>query len=198
MGRKKSGKKVVQDFKRALGRIVAFTEEVTVSGLGKQSITWAYEAALIRTYVEFERLMLDCIVTAINNDTDGTIGLRTNVSFPKHLTDEVCEYLVIKEGYFDFKGRDGLIRKIREYLPDRHWLIEVIRKQSYVGPINTLVALRNFAAHDSPRSKRAAAAAVGASRLSSAGAWIKCNQRFPLMIKELTRFADELEGRWPY
>ena len=64
--------------------------------------------------IEFEQLMLFAIVCAINNDTK-TISDSTGVEFPKHLTDEVCEYLVLGGRYFDFKGRDGLIRvkKIR-------------------------------------------------------------------------------------
>jgi len=34
--------------------------------LSDQAMTWIYEAALIKTAVAFEKLMLDCIVTAVN------------------------------------------------------------------------------------------------------------------------------------
>lgn len=69
-------------------------------------MTWSYEAALIKAYVAFEHLMLDCIVSTINNDTS-TISARTGIAFLQHLTDEVYAYLVTGGGFFDFKGRDG-------------------------------------------------------------------------------------------
>lgn len=116
MPRKKSGKKAAQTFRDTLGRIETFTHEIDRNDLSDQAVTWAYEAALLKTYVVFEHLMLDCIVTAINNDTS-TISARTGIAFPKHLTDEVCEYLVTGGGFFDFKGRDGLIRLIKASFP---------------------------------------------------------------------------------
>lgn len=93
MPRKKSGKTAAKTFKAALERIEQFVEEIAAGELSDQAETWSYEAALIKTAVAFEHLMLNCTVTAINNDTS-TISQRTGVAFPKHLTDEVCEYLV--------------------------------------------------------------------------------------------------------
>jgi hypothetical protein len=46
--------------------------------VGDEAVTWAHAAALIKTAVAFEHLMLDCIVTAINNDTS-TISARTGI-----------------------------------------------------------------------------------------------------------------------
>ncbi|HEX9357661.1 MAG TPA: hypothetical protein VF933_28075 [Streptosporangiaceae bacterium] len=78
MPRKKSGKKAASDFKLTLRRIEEFVAEVDLAGLSDQALTWAYEAAVIKAAVAFERLMLDCIVTAINNDTS-TISERTGI-----------------------------------------------------------------------------------------------------------------------
>src|SRR6266581_6104041 len=130
--RKKSGKKAAQKFRQALARIEAFTREIDSSNLSDQAVSWAYEAALIKTAVAFEQLMLDCIVAAINNDT-ATISARTGIGFPKHLTDEVCEYLVTGGGFFDFKGRDGLIKTIKGYVPDNHWLLEAVKQAQHKG-----------------------------------------------------------------
>ncbi len=82
MPRKKSGKKAAQTFRDTLGRIETFTHEIDRNDLSDQAVTWAYEAALLKTYVVFEHLMLDCIVTAINNDTS-TISARTGIAFPQ-------------------------------------------------------------------------------------------------------------------
>jgi hypothetical protein len=197
MPRKKSGRHAAQNFKQAIARIEAFAGEIDNSGLSDQAVSWAYEAALIKTTVEFERLMLDCIVTAINNDT-ATISARTSIIFPKHLTDEVCEYIVTGGGFFDFKGRDGLLRKIKGYVPDSHWLLQAVKQPKYKDPLERMIALRNFAAHESPASKRKALDAVGQKRMGSAGSWIKCQGRFLNLAKALTSLANEIEMNAPY
>ena len=78
--------------------------------------------------------MLDTLVGALNNDTS-TLSTRTGFSFPKHLTDEVCRFLVTGRGYFDFKGRDGLIKTLKQYLPDDHYLVEVVSKPFGCQPL---------------------------------------------------------------
>lgn len=197
MSRKKSGKLAAQRFKETLARIEEFTHEIDAGSLGRQASSWAYEAAIIKTAVAFEHLMLDCIVTAINNDT-ATISARTSIAFPKHLTDEVCEYLVTNGGFFDFKGRDGLIRKIKGYVPDDHWLLQVVREAQYKDPLERMIALRNFAAHESAASKRQVLAVVGQQKIGTAGSWIKCKGRFPDLTSALGTLADEIEKKAPY
>ncbi|TKG60256.1 MULTISPECIES: hypothetical protein [Pseudonocardiaceae] len=197
MPRKKSGKTAARKFRETTERIDRFTDEVAGSGLGDLALTWAYEAALIKTYVAFERLMLDCIVAAINNDTS-TISAQTGIVFPKHLTDEICEYLVTGGGYFDFKGRDGLIKTIKGYVPDDHWLLAAVKQEQYKSQLNIMVALRNYAAHESPASKRKAIDAIGQQQIGSAGSWIKRRQRFSAMTNKLTKLATEIETRAPY
>lgn len=197
MSRKKSGKKAAQKFKDTLARIETFTHEIDNSNLGDQAMSWAYEAALIKTAVAFEHLMLDCIVTAINNDT-ATISARTGIVFPRHLTDEVCEYLVTGGGFFDFKGRDGLIKTIKGYVPDSHWLLEGVKQAQHKDSLDRMIALRNFAAHESPASKRKALDSIGQQRVGSAGSWIKCQGRFSDMTRALTDLANDIETRAPY
>ena len=197
MPRKKSGKKAARTFNETIARVEQFTDELDALSLSDQALTWGYETALIKTYVAFERLMLDCIVVAINNDTS-TVSTRTGIVFPKHLTDEVCEYLVTGSGYFDFKGRDGLIRVINNYIPDEHWLLNAVKKPQYKDPLDLLVALRNYAAHESPSSKRKAITATGQQQIGSAGSWIKRQQRLKAMTKPLIKLADEIEASAPY
>jgi hypothetical protein len=174
-----------------------FTHEIDNGNLGDQAVSWAYEAALLKTYVAFEHLMLDCIVTAINNDTS-TISARTGIVFPKHLTDKVCEYLITGGGFFDFKGRDGLIRTIKGYVSDDHWLLEAVKQTQHTKPLNRMIALRNFAAHESPASERKARDAIEQQNISSAGSWIKRQGRFSDMTTALAKLADEIATKAPY
>ena len=123
------------------------------------------------------------------------LSQTANVRFPKHLTDEVCEYLVTGGRFFDFKGRDGLIKTLKRFVPDDHYLIQTIRKPAYRQALERLPALRNFAAHDSDQSKRAALDATGQHRLGSAGAWLKAKtgskSRLVALILTLKETAHE-------
>ena len=141
--------------------------------------------------------MLDCLVGAINNDSS-TVSARTGIEFPKHLTDEVCEFLITGSGYFDFKGRDGLIGTLKKYVPDTHYLVTIVKKAKYKDTLNKLSALRNFAAHESPVSKRSALSAIGGKGISSSGAWLKRQNRFAEIADRMKELADEIEISAPY
>ena len=195
--KKKSGKKAASDFRVAIDRIEKFLVDIDASTLSDQSRTWAYEAAIIKTAVAFEKLMLRCLVTAINNDTT-TIAEQTGVVFPKHLTDEVCEFLVTGGGFFDFKGRPGLIEKLRNFVPSDHWLVSVVKKPAYTVSFDRLIALRNFAAHESAVSKRTLGRAVGQARVRPAGVWAKTQCRLVLLLGNLRALANDLESSAPY
>lgn len=174
-----------------------FVEYAEAVPLGDQDLTWVYELALVKTAVAFERLMLACIVCAVNNDTN-TISEQTGINFPKHLTDEVCEYLVTGGGYFDFKGRDGLIKTFRKFLPTTHYLPAAVKLPQYKAPLEQLIVLRNFAAHESPASKAAVLKVLDIQRISSAGAWVKKQGRLHHLTAELHGLADEIIKSAPY
>ena len=197
MPRKKSGKRAAQKSNQTLDRLDAFITEVNNGNLTEQAVSWAHEAALIKAAVAFEHLMLDCIVTAINNDTS-TISARTGITFPKHLTDEVCEYLVTGGGFFDFKGRDGLIKTIKGYVPDGHWVLDAVKDPQHRQPLDRMIALRNFAAHESPASRRKALEAIGQARVGTAGSWIKSHGRFSTMTNALRQLANDIDTKAPY
>lgn len=197
MARKKSGKLAARTFRSRADDVSVFARAVATSGLSKQHVSWSIDFAIIRLYRDFENLMLEALVAAVNNDTT-TISACTGRSFPKHLTDEVCEYLIVGSGYFDFKGRDGLVKVIRQYVPESHYLVGVVKKPKYKGPLEQLSALRNFAAHGSTAAKSAAMSAVGAQRLASAGAWLKVSGRLDGIIDALKKLADDIEAVAPY
>lgn len=140
--------------------------------------------------------MLDTLVGAINNDT-ATVSAQKGITFPKHLSDEVCEYIITGGGYFDFKGRDGLIKLLKKFVPDTHFLPSIVKKAAYKSDLEQLSTLRNFAAHDSAQSRRAAKEATGQERLRSAGAWLKRQGRFTKLVESLKKLADEIEAAAP-
>ena len=163
----------------------------------EEHITWLHNYAVIRLYKEFEGLMLDVLVAAVNNDTS-TLEATTDVKFPKHLTDEVCEFLITGTGYFDFKGRSGLIKTLKSFVPDAHYLVATVKKPTYTVALDQLSTLRNFAAHESQVSKRAALEAIGATKLAASGAWLKKRSRFDTMAQKLKALSSELHGLAPY
>lgn len=196
MPRKKSVKTSATDFKAQADQIAAFATDAERK-LTDQQGSWAYDYAILRLYREFEALMLDALVGAINNDT-ATITKSTGVTFPKHLTDEVCEYLIIGNGYFDFKGRDGLIQTLKQYVPADHYLVAAVKKDKYRESLERLSALRNLAAHNSAMAKTRAKKAVQQQRMPDAGSWLKKQDRLNAIIGRLKELADEIAAGAPY
>jgi len=195
MPKKKSIKGSANDFKAETDKILAFL--TASAGLGDEHVSWCHDLAIIRLYRSFESLMLDALVGALNNDTS-TLSSRTGFAFPKHLTDEVCRFLVTGRGYFDFKGRDGLIKTLKQYLPDDHYLVDIVSKTGYRAPLERLTAARNFAAHESQQSKSAFRKATDQNRVGSAGSWLKRKNRFQLIADKLKALADEVHAEAPY
>jgi hypothetical protein len=196
VAKKKSVKRAAQLFQTRVDELDQYCAAVQGAGLTKQQVTWAVEVSLIKLSASFEQMVLDALVGAINNDTS-TLSTRTGVAFPKHLTDEVCEYIVVGSGYFDFRGRGGLIQVLRDFLPDSHYLLASVKKAAYKKPIEQLIALRNFAAHESPVSKRKAREAVG-TNMSAPGAWLKRQNRFSSISAPLKQLAAEIETGAPF
>jgi len=195
VGRKRSIKRSAQTFKGRVDDILGVVS-ARIAGASDEHVSWIHDYAVIRLYREFESLVLDALVGAVNNDTS-TLSLRTSVQFPKHLTDEVCEYVITGGGYFDFKGRDGLIKTLKRYVPEAHYLVSIVKKSKYKAALEQLSSLRNFAAHDSDQSKRAALTATGQQRIGSAGAWLKRQGRLGTIASRLKELADEIDAAAP-
>jgi hypothetical protein len=196
MPRKKSIRRSADQFIDSADRLDAYYFAVLSAGLGDRETTWACEAALIKLSASFEILMLSALVGAINNDTT-VLSASAGVLFPRHLTDEVCEFIITAGRYFDFKGRDGLIDVLGAYVSKDHYLVEIVKKPRYRPSIEKVIALRNFAAHESRHGKAKAKEAVGMN-LSSAGAWIKRQHRFPKLSADLKMLAGEIRAAAPY
>lgn len=196
MSRKKSIKRSTTDFNKQVDEITAFLNTLSI-GQSDEHVSWLHNYAIIRLYKLLEGLMLDALVGAVNNDTS-TLAETTDVKFPKHLTDEVCEFLITGTGYFDFKGRSGLIKTLKSFVPENHYLVLTVKKSKYKDALDRLTTLRNFAAHESQSSKRAALDAINGSNLTSSGAWLKRQGRFNIIAIALKDLADDLHGQAPF
>jgi hypothetical protein len=194
--KKKSIKKSASNFMANIDELNGFLNK-SISSMSDEHKSWCHDYAVIRLYREFEQMMLAAIVGAINNDTS-TISEATGVKFPKQLTDEVCEYLVLGGGYFDFKGRDGLIKNLKKLLPDNHYLVAIIKKSKYKDALEQLSTIRNYATHESKQSKRAVLATIGQRRIGGAGSWLKTQGRFPRIAEKLKEIAQEVHDMAPY
>jgi hypothetical protein len=205
MPRKKSLKQATQRFKLDCNDLMQYLQavqpqvqpQVQPHLLNGKHVSWSYDYGVIRLYREFEKLVLECLVGAINNNTS-TLSQITGYDFPAHLTDGVCRYLVVGNGYFDFKGRDDLIRILKRYIPDNHYLIAIVKKNVYKDALEKLSALRNFAAHGSKVAKKAALKAVNQKKVGSSGCWLKRQGRFVQIVDKLKQLADEIEAQAPY
>jgi len=196
MPRKKSIRRICTDVLSAFGEIESYVKTVRSDLTSEKSISWIYEGAIIRVYRVFEQLILHTLIGAINNDTS-TISNQMGIKFPKHLSDEVCEYLMIQDGYFDFKGRDGLKEKIKKYLPENHWMPATVRQTKYKTALEQLCALRNLAAHSSKKARVAALRALSCSRLKDAGSWLKKKGRFGDLVAVLKALAIDFQQHAP-
>lgn len=196
MSSKKSIKKSTVRFRKQASAIITFIVSAKQT-MTDQHQSWVYEYGIIRLYREFEKMMLDALVGAVNHNTK-TISERTGIAFPAHLTDEVCEYLIIGNGYFDFKGRDGLIKMLKNYVPANHYLVRIIKKEKYKKALESLSLLRNLATHNSKLAKARAKEAIGQIRMPEAGVWLKKQQRLENMIVTLKALAKDVHRNAPY
>ena len=197
MPKKKSVKKAAQDFQRSVIELGDYCDALADSDLSDLQISIGCESAIIRLYATFERLILNALVGAINNDIQA-VSKKIGVLFPAHMTDEACEYLVTGGGFFNFNGRDGLISVLNKYLPKEHYLLVAVKDARYSSHLDTLSALRNFAAHHSKYSKDAAKKAVGVKGISSSGAWLKRQNRFGNLALRLVALSRRIEAGAPY
>ena len=196
MPKKKSVQLCTRHFREETKGLLEFCREAEKE-LSDAHTSLAYDTAIIKLYAAFEQMMIDALTGAINNDT-AILSETTNVDFPKHLTDEVCEYIITGGRYFDFRGRDGLIREIKRYVPENHYLVETVKNGAYQDSIDQLCALRNYAAHDSSTSKQAALKAIDQQRIGSAGSWLKVQNRFSKIANSLSKLSEIIEKRAPY
>ena len=132
------------------------------------------------------------MISCLNHD-HSVFEAKNGIRLGKHINDDVCEFLITKGGFFDFKGREGLCKVINATIGKDHNLAKIFKKTDYKGTIEQLCAIRNFAAHNSDQSKKAAAKAFGLKRISTAGSCLKKSSRFDSIINGLVQLSNEIK-----
>ena len=196
MPKKKSVRLCAQEFRRDAKKLLKFCR-VAEKRLSDAHVSLVYDGAVINLYAVFERMMIGALTGAINNDTS-QLSATTSVQFPAHLTDEVCEYIITGNGYFNFRGRDGLIGEIRKYVPVGHYLVRALKEPKYRTSLDRLCALRNYAAHYSKASKKTALKSIDQEKMGSAGSWLKRQSRFRDIVLSLEQLSKDIEKDAPY
>ncbi len=143
--------------------------------------------------------MLNCLIALINSNPTAFSEKLKERDFPDHMNVAVCEYLICGDGYFDFKGgQKSLLSEIKKFVDNEHWLPKIVGNPDYKKVLSRICALRNFAAHNSIGSKRAALQVIPEKKMLSCGAWLSSQGRFNKICKELKGLAEEIKAEAPY
>ena len=196
--KKKSLRKPAENFIAECDKIIDFVDAASdgqnVSEVHK---SWVYDYAIIRLYREFEQMLLECMVAGLNQDNTH-LSEAKRLNLPKHLTDELCEYLIRGDQFFDFKGRKDIRNKFRKFLGDEHFLVHMFASNAYDADLRKLIALRHFAAHDSAQAKENALRACGLRRMGSSGSYLKKQGRLESLVANLKVMAGDIAQNAPY
>lgn len=185
---------VCEEFVTALNDIVAYKDKCkSAFADNKKYLSYCYEYSIIMTYKAFERFLLRIMISCLNHD-HSVFEKKNSISLGRHINDDVCEFLITKGGFFDFKGRDGLCKVINNTIGKDHVIAKTIKNNDYKNTIEQLCAIRNFAAHNSRQSKAAAAEAFKLKRISSAGSCLKQNGRFDSIIAHLIDLSNDIKS----
>lgn len=153
----------------------------------------SYEYAIIALYKAFEKFIFKTIVGCVNHDNSAVTNTY-GVQFGKHITDDICEFIITKGGYFDFKDREGLIKIIKQNVGEETYdVYSIVKKEQYASSLKQLCALRNYAAHTSKQAKKKAAKELGIIRIGTVGSCLKTQNRFSKIADDLTELATNIK-----
>lgn len=200
---KKSIKLAAEKFVKSVDETLKFTQSVKDLKVNRQLSSeyesWCFDYAIIRLCHEFENFMFHCLIVLINNDSEA-LRRGTGIRFSKHMSIDVCEYLIVGDNsYYDMKNREEYIKKLNKFFKstdsndhNSFWFLEIVKKPEYQIYWELCTGLRHFSAHNSSHSKKVArdlaykysgadkkkeAGKKRSRRMqSSSGAWLKIQE----------------------
>ena len=155
-------------------------------------LTYCYENAILMVYKEFEIFIERLLISCLNHD-HSCFEEKYGIRLGKHINDDVCEFLITKGGFFDFRGYSGLIKTLGDALGSHHRLIALLKENNYKTYIEQLCAIRNYAAHNSKQSKQSAKKAFDLQSISSAGSCLKQHNRFTTILTKLKELCNQVK-----
>ena len=194
--RKKSPQVALERFRHVVGEVRDFIAAVAADGANGQIKARCYDHAVIWTYRAFEEFVLDILVAQINKDPSHLYD-NVGVRFGANPTVAQCEYLLVGDRYFDFRGHSGLVVFVKKVSPANSALETAVKDAERRKAFEILVGLRNYVSHESDQSKVAALRAMrhwepNRKNLGSAGQWLRVQKQGQTRLERLFSKLDEL------
>jgi hypothetical protein len=198
--KKKSAAVALNTLRTHLAAIRQFLADAEDSGMPSASISRCYDHGVISLYRAFEGFVLDIAVVQINRNPDH-LYQAVGVKFGKNPTADQCEYLLVGDRYFDFHGYGGLVGIVKKASGTGSQLEIAVKKQGNRQCLEILLSLRNYAAHRSDQSKKAALKGMrywepNRNNLGRAGTWlrirIKGQSRMERLLTNLEALAQDM------
>lgn len=184
---------VVAEFKDDVENLKKYLCECKLNGT-EPFVSNCYEYGIIKLYKSFEVFLYKTIITCINHDSS-KVCAHYKVQFGKHISDSMCNFILTKGGYFDFKGWSKLIEICTQHIGDTYGVVDILKKGKngqYKKAIEELIAFRNYAAHSSEQSKESVKRVLGRKRIPQMGNYLKEGNRLENIADILCSLADEL------
>ena len=158
----------------------------------KDYLYYSYENAVILLYKSLEKFILRTMISCLNHD-HSHFEAKYGIKLGNHINDDVCEFLITKGGYFDFKRKSGLNKVLNAAIGANHNIGKVIKQTKYGPTIDQLCTARNYAAHNSVQSKREVMEVYKLERISSPGKFLSQKNRLQKLINGLKDLSDEVK-----
>lgn len=113
MANKQSISKVIRDFKRAIDEQQDFVELALAVRMTDRHTSLIHEMTLIKIVGAVELIVLDSMITVINCDSVA-VRRRHGVRAPAHMTDDMCEFPIARNGSFSFGNRESTPKHVND------------------------------------------------------------------------------------
>lgn len=193
--RKIDFQKSTADFKKQVTDLKSFLSESKIAFSGNKNrdsyISNCYEYGIISLYKIFETFIYRTIVGCINHDSSH-VSETYNLNFGKHISDEMCDFILTKGKYFNFSGRSDLISICKKHIGDTYGVVDILKNRNYESALDELIAFRNFAAHSSKQAKTKAKEVIKGQRIPSIGSYLKKQARLEKIADALCNLSDDV------
>lgn len=198
--RKKNPTVCLAEYRSEIEELKEFLAEAKTANISDASITRCYDYVLLGAYRAFEQFILQLCITRINRDPAAFYD-SVGVGFGQHITADQCEFLLVGDGYFDFRGHGGLVNVVRRAAGKDTPMHALTKNSDHRKTFEILASLRNYVAHQSTQSRRAALKAMqhwepDRKSLGKAGSWLKAlvggQTRMERLLLAADLFCDQL------
>lgn len=198
--KKKSPETSLARYREAVEEIRGFIANVTAQNISGDGAAHWYDHAVISAYREFEKFILDISIARINRDPKAFYS-AIGVEFGQHIGADQCAFLLVGDGYFDFKGHSGLVDVLSKAAGKPSPMVDAAKVPESRKAFEILTGLRNFVAHGSDQSVDKALAAMrnwepARKNLGRAGVWLRTvvggQTRFERLLNQIDTLCASL------